>query len=185
MGLALVAMLASAGIYFSEHDALVTHQHTPSAQADDGHDHDKDNVPMPGKSDQSHLLALMEKLKANPNDVGIMMMISEHFLSSGDFPMAEMFSGRVLKVEAHNADALYIRGIARHRLDRHAEAAADFELAKDIHDGFAVRYNLGMLYLYFLKDKEKARENLAKAITFPNVSADMLDAVKKELDALK
>jgi len=184
IGLCFVAMLGTAGFYFSSHNMLTVGQATTStpeaAPQQTESQAEAQSVPMQSET-QAHLMSMMSELQKNPNDVHALTGIARHFMGSGDFGMAERFAERVLHIEAKNPDALYIRGIARHNQNRHLEAVRDFEDAMSVQDSFALRYNLGILYGYFLNDKELGKKHLTKALEFPDVPQELKESVEKDI----
>lgn len=178
MGVGLVLMLGSAMSYLVEHPGLIVHQQQGGAagSAPQG---------MPGAptadSQNAALMALMERLQKNPQDTEALLNLAGHFLHTDDYARAENFAMRAVMAAQGEAAAmpLYMLSMAQHSQGRHQEAAASLEKSLALKEDAETRYSLGILYRYFLKDEERGRAELQKALAAPGVT----EALKKQVDS--
>lgn len=185
--LGLVAMVGSALVYFASHPDLILHQSPPQASMAAGMTGVDDGAAgMPQGMDQAQmngLMALMQRLEKDPNDLEALSNLAGHFLHLEDYPRAESFALRAV-MAAKGADAampLYMLSMTQHSQGRHKEAAESLQKSLAAKDDAETRYSLGILYRYFLKDDAKGRAELEKVLAAPGVTDALKQQVEQEL----
>lgn len=188
MGLGLVAMLGAAGSYFVQNPGLTSHS-APSGAVASGETSGggaSGGQAMPGQPDEANsaVMALMQKLQANPNDSATLLALAQHFLHTEQVERAENFAMRAV-MAAQGADAalpLYFLGMAQHSQQRYPEAAQSLEKSLALRDDADTRFGLGILYRYFLKDEARGVAELKKALESPGATDSLRAHVAAELE---
>ncbi len=127
---------------------------------------------------------LMMKMKEDPNNVENLLDLARLFYEAKD-PIATLnFANRANTIDPLSADAAYLVGVAHAQLNEPSEAVAAFERAIKIKDSAEARYNLGIVYLHALNDKEKAKIELEKALAMPELPAELKQMIEKELSGI-
>jgi len=181
MALSFAAMLGAGGMYFMNHPALtvsMTERSSPESMQET-----PSGTPSRAAF-EAHLTALMQQLQKEPNNVPVMVSIAEHFLDDNEYAMAENFAGRALAIQPDNPDALYFRGLARHNQGKNNEAAKDFEASLAKRDDPTIRYSLGILYAYFIKDTARGISELKKTLAMPGLPEDLAELTRSEIAKL-
>ncbi len=125
---------------------------------------------------------LMEAVGKNPNDGAALYHLAQHLVQSERWDAAESFIERAVTIEPTNPDRLYLLGVVQHNLNKNMEAAATLEQVAAINDDPAVRYSLGILYLYYINQPEKGRAHLLRARDHKDIPADLKKAIMDELE---
>ncbi|MBO4368891.1 MAG: hypothetical protein J5803_02145, partial [Desulfovibrio sp.] len=131
--------------------------------------------------DMDEVAALMQMLKANPNDTSILLSLTDALMKLERWDAAEQFVRRALALEPENFTPNYLLGIILHQKNKPEEAALALEKALTIHDDAAARYSLGILYLYFIKDQNKGIDQLKKGLAIPDSNQELKAAITEEL----
>lgn len=177
MGVGLVLMLGAALTYMVEQPGLIVHQQGGAAVAPEA------GAGMPGATDAQNaaLMGQMERLQKNPQDTEALLNLAGHFLHTEDYARAENFAMRAVMATQGEASAtpLYMLSMAQHSQGRHQEAAISLEKSLALKEDAETRYSLGILYRYFLKDEERGKAELQKALAAPGAT----DVLKKQVDA--
>ena len=72
-------------------------------------------------------------------------------------------------------------GVILHNQGKPQEAAATLEKVVVLRDDATVRYSLGVLYSYFLQQKDKGRAHWEAGLKDPKISPEMRQAIEEEL----
>ena len=72
-------------------------------------------------------------------------------------------------------------GVILHNQGKPQEAAATLEKVVALRDDATVRYSLGVLYSYFLQQKDKGRAHWEAGLKDPKISPEMRQAIEEEL----
>lgn len=134
-----------------------------------------------GNAMDGQIGALMQKVSENPNDVDTMLHLVEHLITIKNWQAAETFAQRAVALDALNGKALYLLGFVKHNLDQNKDAALLLEKALAVRDDAHIRYSLGMIYLYFLDDKERGYAHLEAALKAPGIDDDVRGRAGEEL----
>ena len=127
---------------------------------------------------------LMQRLQANPQDAAALIGLSEHFLHLEDWAPAEQFARRAAAAAPNDMKPHYLLSVALHGQNRNEEAAASLEQALALKDEPALRYSLGILYAYYLKDKGKAADQFRLGLAAPALPAPLKKDLEEELAKL-
>jgi Flp pilus assembly protein TadD len=176
MAFALLVLFVGSFLYRMQRPSLEVRQERPGgmsqpmAQAMNG--------PM------KEVLALMQKLKENPDDPELQLAMAEQFMAMGSFERAKTFLDKVVKVRPENPDVQNALGVTLYNLKDIDGAKAAFEgmLARD-PDDYRARFNLGLLYKYALKEPEKAVAALKAVADSPKTDPETRQTALKELVA--
>jgi len=127
---------------------------------------------------------LMQQLQQNPESVGIMIHLAEHFVEDQNWTAAESFSRRAVVAAPDNPRPLYLLGVVLHNQGNYAEAAACLERVVSLRDEPTVRYSLGILYAHYLQDPARGVQNLHAALAMPGLPDGLAMKIRAELDEL-
>lgn len=189
MGVKLVVAFVGAGLlvmflwsfaYRVNHPSLVqAPRERPAQGADDEHDHENDG-PM------KMITGLMQRLQENPNDVETLSLVGEQFMRMQQWDRASQLLERALAVAPSNVEVLNLLGICDFNRDKYREAADKFEVILELApDNMMARFNLGILYGHFLKDKAKAMEFLKSVADSEAVDEETRKQAREEMESLK
>ena len=131
------------------------------------------------------VLALMQQLQVNPDDVPALLGLTEYFLHLNDWKSAERFARRAARVKSDDMKPHYLLSMALHGLGQNEEAAASLEQALQIREEAALRYSLAILYAYYLNDKQKAIAQLRRGLTDPALPGRLKADMEEELTKLE
>ena len=125
---------------------------------------------------------LMQQVSENPNDFKALVHLAEHLVNDQQWDAAESFARRASTVNPNDSQPLYLMGVILHNKGQHQEAAASLEKVVKLKDEASVRYSLGVLYIYFLKNSAKGIEHLTAALNDPQTSEAMKTSLREELE---
>lgn len=129
---------------------LVRQNSRPAAQA------------APAKTDSPEnaaVMALMQKLQSNPNDVDTLLHLSSLFAERGDNDAALNMAERAGVAAPSDHRPAYLMGVLLARQEKWKDAAENLERSIQLKDDAATRYSLAVIYRYHLNEETKAREN--------------------------
>lgn len=136
----------------------------------------------PPTPEQTAIIAAMQKLRADPNDIDTLLELADLFMRQNKPENAQGFINRALVAAPGDARPSYYQGVLSARLGRYPEAADAMTRSLRMQDNPAVRYSLAVLYRYHLNDESKAKEQLEAARAHPDLSPDLCVLVDRELD---
>lgn len=160
--------------YFIEHPTLTIHIEQQEASATK---QDK-NI---SNTSQKDLLTLTQKLQANPNNTRILLELSKYFIELCEWKQAEYFLLHALIVEPNNPDILYLLGITQYNQKEYIDAVNSFKKVLIIEPDPSAQYNLGLLYLYYLDEKNQGLQYLQNVIDNPKSTPEMKQATQQLL----
>lgn len=169
-----------AASYFSEHPSLVT---TITPQEMFGEP--KADIPSGMDKNTHSLMALMQKLQNNPNDLQTLLGLSKYFIQMADWKQAENFTLRAIAINPNDPELLYLLGIAQYNQGKHTDAAESLEMVLEKEADPSAQYSLGLLYLHYLNKKQKGIQYLKTVLKNPKLTPEIKEAVEKELDEIK
>ncbi len=126
----------------------------------------------------------MQELKSDPNNYSTLVHTSDLLLQSKQWEAAESFLQRAIAIDNTKSHPYYLLGIALYNLKKNAEAATAFEKVLSMEDNPGARYNLMMLYTYFLDDKAKGAAHLLKALESPKLEQTLKTILDSELEKI-
>ncbi len=159
--------------YFIENPTLTMHIEQQEASATK---QDK-NI----NTSQTDLLTLTQKLQANPNDAKILLELSKYFIELCEWKQAEYFLLHALIVEPSNPDILYLLGITQYNQGEYIDAVNSFKKVLIIEPDPSAQYSLGLLYLYYLDEKNQGLQYLQHVIDNPKSTPEMKQATQQLL----
>lgn len=125
---------------------------------------------------------LMNKLKESPNDVSILVHLTEHLVNESKFDSAETFIRRAVTIAPEHEKANYWLGVVLHSLNKNEEAVAALEKSISINDDPIIRRSLGLIYVYYLNNTQKGVEHLTAGLNNPNASEATKKLLREELE---
>ena len=129
--------------------------------------------------------ALMAKLQENPKDMDALMELAESFSRAQDWDKAALFWGKIVDLKPEDVNALNHRGAALMQAGRYHDAIADFEKILSANPKtYHALYHIGIIYKYGLKENEKAKEYLQRALDANPQDQNLLKAIQQELATL-
>lgn len=177
----LLLMFGSAGKYWLEHPSLVMHR--PQAEAEKTVPNNSAMSGMSGISE--NMVKLMQRLQENPADKDALLNLAEYFMHQEDWNRAEQFAMRAVATAPSDPQPLYTLGIIQHRLERHAEAAANLRQALLAGENPSIRYSLGLLTAWYLDKKEEGLLELQKVVDNPSAPAEVKQSTQAEIAKIK
>lgn len=108
-------------------------------------------TPVPGATqagvDQAQVVALMEKLTANPKDVASLRALADLYYAAGDNATSRSWLLKVLEIEPKNIEALLGSGATAYNLDDFAAAEQAWRAVLAIDPkNVDAHYDLGLMY---------------------------------------
>lgn len=137
---------------------------------------------MAGMKMDSAVGKLMEQVGKNPNDGTALFHLAQHLGTAGNWAAAESFIERAVVLEPTNPEWLHFLGVTKHGLEKNAEAAEALERVAGMTNKPDVRYSLAVLYIYYLQQPAKGKEHLQKALSAPDLPADLKKMISDELN---
>ena len=105
----------------------------------------------------------------------------EHLMATQEWDAAATFAQRAVALDVNDPQPLYMLGVILHNQGKPQEAAATLEKVVVLRDDATVRYSLGVLYSYFLQQKDKGRAHWEAGLKDPKISPEMRQAIEEEL----
>lgn len=162
MGISIALMLIGSFTYRLSNPGLVIEGRAPAS-----------SMAAQGPSDMDTIGSMMQRLQSQPNDVEALLFLGEHFLGHESWDQAGHFLQRAVIAAPNETRPLYLLGISQYHAEKYGDAAASFERLLALHDDPAARYNLGLLYLHYLNDREKAEIHLKAVMDNPESTEDL------------
>lgn len=131
--------------------------------------------------EQNLLASLMQKVAAEPTNKDALMHLAEHLMATQEWDAAATFAQRAVALDVNDPQPLYMLGVILHNQGKPQEAAATLEKVVALRDDATVRYSLGVLYSYFLQQKDKGRAHWEAGLEDPKISPEMRQAIEEEL----
>ena len=109
------------------------------------------------------IMALMQKMQADPHNVETLLELSHAFADQGDLDAARDMAERAVIAAPSDYRAPYMLAVLLGKAGKWQDAAAQLERSLSLHDDAAARYSLGVIYRYHLKQEDKARASFEAA----------------------
>lgn len=191
LSLGLVAMLAASLKYRLEDHPLITNivpqtarQAAPVENGDPKQGLDAMAEAMQNDPEQAAMIALMQKMQANPNDPDTLLDLSDLFIRRGDPERAESFINRAAVAAPSDARPPFYLGVLRERQGKYAEAADSLERSLAMRDNPAARFSLAVLRIYHLNDRAAGKAQLEAALQAPGLTEELKTLITEELAKL-
>ncbi len=127
----------------------------------------------------------MEELKQDPNNFETLVHTSDLLIQTEQWDAAESFLRRAVTIDASKSEPHYMLGIVLHNKEKHSEAAASLEKVVAINNDASARYSLGVLYAYYLDNKENALKHFAEALKESSLPDSLRTALEEEVKKLE
>lgn len=125
---------------------------------------------------------LMEQVSQNPTDMDGLLSLVNALVKMENWEAAENFARRAIELDGKDPRPLHLLGVIQHNTGRHADAARTLEGVIALRDDPSVRYSLGVLYIYYLNDKERGLAQLRAGLALPGISDSLKKHIQSELD---
>ncbi len=125
---------------------------------------------------------LMQQAAQNPDNVGVLVQLIEALMARQNWEAAGAFARRAVTLDVSNPRPLYLLGLVEHNQGRHKEAAEILEKVLLLKDEASVRYSLGVLYIYYLKDVPRGVEHLSAGLHDPDAREELKRGLREELE---
>lgn len=156
LALGIGAMFALSLAWRMGDHPLVRQNTRPAAQASPA------QAPAEAQADSPEheaVMALMQKLQSNPNDVDTLLHLASLFAERGDNDAARNMAERAGVAAPSDHRPAYLMGVLLAREEKWKEAAESLERSIHLKDDAATRYSLAVIYRYHMNEEAKAREN--------------------------
>ena len=180
LGLGLVAMFALS-VAWRTGDHPLVRQRPSSVAAVTGESSPATMEQTAETPETSAIMALMQKMKADPHDVETLLELARVFAEQGDTESAKDMVQRAVVAAPSDYRPPYLMGLLLARESRWEDAAAQLERSISLKDDAATRYSLAVIYRYHLKQEEKARANYETAAKICEDAA-LASMIKAELE---
>lgn len=125
---------------------------------------------------------LMEQVSQTPTDMDALLALINALVKMENWDAAENFAYRAIDLDKKDPRPLHLLGVIQHNTGRHADAARTLEGVIALRDDPSVRYSLGVLYIYYLNDKERGLAQLRAGLSLPDISDSLKKHIQAELD---
>lgn len=122
---------------------------------------------------------LMEQVSRDPTNMDSLLALTNALIKMENWDTAETFARRAIELDGKDPRPLHLLGVIQHNAGRHADAARTLEAVIALKDDASVRYSLGVLYIYYLNDKERGLAQLRAGLALPGIN----DSLKKHLES--
>lgn len=191
ISLGVIAMLGASLKYRLEDHPLVTaiapqaaRQALPGENGDPKQGLDAMAEAMQNDPEQAAMIALMQKMQANPNDPDTLLDLSDLFIRRGDLERAESFINRAAVAAPSDARPPFYLGVLKERQGNYAEAADSLERSLSMQDNPAARFSLAVLRIYHLNDRAAGKAQLEAALQAPDLTEELKTLITEELAKL-
>lgn len=137
------------------------------------------HTPAHTQEEMSAVGRLMEQVSQNPTNMDGLLSLVNALVKTENWDAAENFAHRAVELDKKDPRPLHLLGVIQHNTGRHADAARTLEAVIALRDDASVRYSLGVLYIYYLNDKERGLAQLRAGLSLPDVG----DSLKKHLQS--
>lgn len=130
---------------------------------------------------------LMEQVAKNPTDLEATIRLTENLMAIGQWESAENFAQKALSMtpaDSQEIRPLYLLGLIHHNRGENEQAAELLEKTLEKDDNPSARYSLGILYLHYLKQRERGLEHLRKALASNRATPSLKAAITEELEKI-
>lgn len=175
-----IVLLLCAGLYQRIANPSLEHRLAVSSAAT-GQAAEHEHPPLT-PDDTEKLGQAMAKLREHPADVNLLLSIADIFSRNKDWLNAEGFLNRAVEIAPRDMRPRYLLGVALAGKGDYPAAAAAFEKALTIDPTSAQsRFNLAILYRYYLDKPEQAVALLREVAASPVAAPALREAATKEL----
>lgn len=132
--------------------------------------------------DENPLARLMRQAGEEPNNAAIQVELAMLLLGQGNVEEAQTFLNRARVLDVNNPDVPYLLGYIANFNKHYDDAAKLMEESLALADRAEVRYSVGIIYQYYLKDTEKAVEHWKKGLVSGDANEAQLKQIQLEID---
>ncbi len=123
---------------------------------------------------------LMQKMQADPTNINYLNELAMLFYEAKDYTTMLNFAKRAISITPENSTANYLAASAYSHLGEYQQSVDAYTLSLKENNSPVTRYNLAVLYAKHLNNKEKAKEELEKALEITKITPQL----KEEIDEL-
>lgn len=153
---------------------------TPQSTANADHDH-----PPLSPEDAKTLGALMEEMRAKPDDAALSLRIADIFVRNRDWINAAAFLEKTTTLAPGNNTAWHLLGFALSEQKQYEKAAEAFTKAVAIKREPQSLFSLGIIYRYHLHSPDAAKAAFSQIVTMSPVDETLFKRAEKELASLE
>lgn len=124
----------------------------------------------------------MQQAAQDPDNVGVLVQLIEALMAPAQLGRRRDLRPRAVTLDVSNPRPLYLLGLVEHNQGRHKQAAEILEKVLLLKDDASVRYSLGVLYIYYLKDVPRGVEHLSAGLHDPEAGEDLKRGLRDELE---
>ncbi|XPV75400.1 MAG: tetratricopeptide repeat protein [Desulfovibrio sp.] len=134
------------------------------------------------KESMERITMMMKMLEKSPDDPKVIVQIANTFMQMKSFDQALKLLTPAIEKRPEDADLLRAQGICLFELKKYDEAAHAYDkvIVLDPEDSMA-KYNLGILYKYYLKNEAKGDELFEAVLASKNVDDHIRQQSEHEL----
>lgn len=132
--------------------------------------------------DENPLARLMRQAGEEPNNAAIQVELAMLLLGQGNVEEAQTFLNRARVLDVNNPDVPYLLGYIANFNKHYDDAAKLMEESLALADRAEVRYSVGIIYQYYLKDTKKAVEHWKKGLVSGDANEAQLKQIQLEID---
>ena len=133
-------------------------------------------------TDESPLARLMRQAGEEPDNAAIQLELAMLLLSQGKTEQAQTFLDRARVLDVNNPDVPYLLGYIANSNQHYDEAARFMEESLALADRPEVRYSVGIIYQYHLKDTEKTVEHWTRGLALADANSTRHKQIRQEID---
>lgn len=124
----------------------------------------------------------MQLLQQNPNDVTVLLKLSEIFRQQDNYESAQNFITRAMVASPSDPRPSYVQGVLLADQGDYKGAVAAMERSLGLADSPATRYSLAKIYIYNLQQPDKGRIHLEAAHAMPNLPDELHHLIDEEMN---
>ena len=139
--------------------------------------------PMAGV-DIERLRGLMQKMEQNPNDLQVLLELSNTFMMMQAWDKALEYVNAAVKVAPGNPEVYRALGMVRFERKEYDQAQKAFELVlKKAPDDVTAHYNMGILLKHYMKKPAEGDAHFRRVVQLGTSDPDVLKSAQEELAA--
>lgn len=130
---------------------------------------------------------LMQAVAKDPGNQKLILDLVEALISIDQWESAENFVRKALalnNLDSPDPRPLYFLAIIHHKKGEYGQAAELLEQLLKRMENPSARFNLGVLYFYYLDNPEKAAIHLQQGIAYPGTPENLKKAMEEELNKI-
>ena len=189
IGLFLATIFVSSLMYRMEHGSLKVHINQPQRPA--AMNEGAPPAGMEGAQEQEHgamsgVGGMMEALKENPDDLNLLLGLSQRFLANQNWETAEVFLKRAMVINPGEPRILNLLGMTAFQREQYEDAADYYSRAAAMNaTDYLSRFNLGMIYANFLGRPDKGKMYFQEVLEVAPQDEEVRVRAREELESIE